>query len=219
MDSPDIFDGISQEELARMLHCFEAQKCTFQKGQTILTYNDQLQKIGILLSGKAHLFCIDYDGTYTLLERFEEHDLFGELFALPLSNLEYIVEADGKCEVLFIRYSSLIKRCKNACEHHSQLVDNLFHLSTRKTQALSFRINLLSSRTIRHKLITYLHYMQGKTGKSTFLMDMSLTDLASYLCVDRSSLMRELRAMKQDGLLESKGRQITLLDGAAPKEH
>lgn len=211
MESLDIFNGISQKDLNRMLRCFDARKTYFSKGQTIQTYSNRLERIGVLLSGKAHLYCIDHDGSYTLLEHFTQNDIFGELFALPLQNLEYIVESDSDCEVLFIPYECVIKRCPNACEYHSHLVDNLFHLATKKSQVLSFRINLLSTKTTRQKLIHYLLYMQSKAGSNSFIMDMSLTDLASYLCVDRSSMMRELRSMKNEGLLASKGRSITLL--------
>lgn len=214
IESLDIFSGISQEELQRMLPCFDAQKMNFQKGQTILTYQSSLQKIGILLSGQAHLFCIDYNGSYMLLEQFEKNGLFGELFSFPLDNLEYIVEADSSCEVLFLPYQSVIKRCPNACGHHSQLVDNLFHLATLKSQALSLRINLLSTRTIRQKLLNYLLWQQSQTGSTSFRLNMSLTALADYLCVDRSSMMRELRLLKEECILESKGRFITLYPSA-----
>ena len=211
MESLGIFNGISSEGLNRMLICFDARKERFKKGQTILTYSNRLEKLGILLSGKAHLYCIDYDGCYTLLEQFSQNDIFGELFSLPLRNLEYIVQADSDCQVLFIPYRRVITPCSNACHHHSMLIDNLFQLATRKSQSLSLRINLLSARTIRQKLSHYLNYMQAKTGSNSFTMDMSLTDLASYLCIDRSSMMRELRTMKEERLLESKGRNITLL--------
>lgn len=210
MEALGIFSGISQQNLDQMFRCFNARKLIFPKGQTIMTYTDNLQKIGVLLSGRAHLYCIDRDGSYTLLERFEANDLFGELFALPIPTWEYIVEADSDCEVMFISYASIIRRCSNACEHHSRLVDNLFHLATKKSQALSFRINLLSTRTIRQRLLNYLSWQQTKNGSRTFTMDMSLTELAAYLCVDRSSLMREMRSMKNEGLLQSKGRRISL---------
>ncbi len=206
----DLFREITQSEIDRMLCCFAARKLCVPKGQTIMTYQRRLQKIGVLLSGRAHLYCIDNDGSYTLLERLGKNDLFGELFALPLTNMEYIVEADSNCELLFIPYDSIIKRCPNACSHHSQLVDNLFQLATRKSQALSLRVNLLSAKSIRQKLLNYFMWMQSETGSSTFCMDMSLTELASYLCVDRSSMMREIRYMKEEGLIESKGRVITL---------
>lgn len=210
MELQDLFDGISKQELDRMLVCFDARTVIFPKGQTLMTYQSHLQKIGVLLSGRAHLYCIDSEGTYTLLERFEQNGLFGELFSLPMEGWEYIVEADTDCEILFLPYESIIKRCPNACAHHSRLVDNLFRLATLKSQALTFRINLLSTRTIRQRLSAYLHLLQSRSGSRTFYMDMSLTDLASYFCVDRTSLMRELRAMKNEGLLESKGRLITL---------
>lgn len=210
----ELFEGVTQPEIDRMLCCFQTQKASYTKGQTMMTYQDNLEKIGILLSGKAHLYCIDYDGSYTLLERIEKSDIFGELFALPLANLEYIVEADTNCEVLYIPYSSIVKRCENACHHHSQVVDNLFHMATRKSQSLSLRVNLLSTRTTRQKLLNYFLWMSNKTGSTNFRMDMSLTDLADYLCVDRSSMMREMRNLKDEGILDSKGREITLLDEA-----
>lgn len=215
METLEIFKGISRESLENMLRCFNARRAFFSKGQTIHTYSASLEKIGLLLSGKAHLYCIDYEGCYTLLEHFSETDIFGELFTLPLQNLEYIVEADSDCEVLFISYNCIITPCSNACKHHSRLIDNLFHLATKKSQTLSLRINLLSARTIRQKLIHYLTYQQAKAGNNSFVMEMSLTDLAAYLCIDRSSMMRELRAMKEEGLLESRGRNITLLSDLA----
>ena len=195
MQHLSIFNGISQEELSRMLRCFHAVQKTFRRGQQIQTYSSSLKKIGILLSGKAHLYCVDFDGSYTLLERFGPDDLFGEMFSLPLWGLEYIVEADTDCQVLFVLYEDIIKRCPNACDHHSQLSDNLFQIITRKSQALSLRINLLTARTVRQRL---------------FSIDMSLTELAEYLGVDRSSLMREIRVLKSEGALASKGRLFSL---------
>lgn len=207
----DLFNGVSQNEIDRMLCCFQTQKVHFEKGETLITYQSTLEKVGILLTGKAHLYCIDYDGTYTLLERLEPSDLFGELFSLPLANLEYIVEADSSCDVLFIPYSSIIKRCENACQHHTQIVDNLFHMATKKSQALSLRINLLTAKTIRQKLLHYFLWVSSRTGTASFRLEMSLTDLSDYLCIDRSSMMREMHALRDEGILDSKGRQITLL--------
>ena len=41
---------------------------------------------------------------------------------------------------------------------------------------------------------------------------MSLSQLAAYLCVDRTSLMRELRLMREEGVIENSGRKVTLLE-------
>ena len=45
----------------------------------------------------------------------------------------------------------------------------------------------------------------------TFTLLFSLTDLADFLCVDRSAIMRELKLLKEDGFIDRTGNRITLL--------
>ena len=42
-------------------------------------------------------------------------------------------------------------------------------------------------------------------------MPITYTELASYLSVDRSSMTREITYLKEDGLIKTNGRKITLL--------
>ncbi|MBR2717574.1 MAG: Crp/Fnr family transcriptional regulator [Oscillospiraceae bacterium] len=206
-----IFKGISEEDLACMLNCFSPAHRTFHAGEQIMTYSDHLDKMGLLESGSAHLGCIDADGKHNLLESFETHDVFGEMFAMPIDGLEYIVQADTDCSVMFISYNHIIKRCQNACAHHSQLVSNLFEMVAHKAQLLTLHINILSRRTLRQKLLAYFAHMESVTGSDRFELPITLTKLADYLCVDRSSMMRELRKLNEEGILRSSGRNITML--------
>ncbi len=206
-----IFKGISDEDLQSMLKCFSPVYKTFHAGEQIMTYSDHLDKMGLVEDGRAHLMCIDEDGKCNLLENFEPHDVFGEMFAMPIDGLEYIVQADTTCSVMFISYNHIIKRCQRACAHHSQLVSNLFEMVAHKTQLLTLHINILSRRTLRQKLLAYFAHMESQTGSEHFELPITLTKLADYLCVDRSSMMREIRKLNQEGILHSSGRNITLL--------
>lgn len=132
MDSNPLFSGISPEQRSQMLCCFHPEYRNFQKGETILTYAAEPTTLGILLSGAAHLYYLDADGGYTLLEQFSANDLFGEIFLPPIGTLVYLVEADTPCQVLFLPYADLIRRCENACAHHSQLVSNLLQMTAKK---------------------------------------------------------------------------------------
>lgn len=207
----ELFEGISQESINEMIHCFKAEMRKFRKGDTVIVYSPELEYLCVMLSGKAHLYSVDSDGEDTLLEHYTKNDIFGEVFALPYGGLGYVVEADSDCEVMFIRFSEISGRCERACEHHTQLTNNLFHLSAKKAQMMALRINMISKKTVRQKLEAYFEYMEEKTGSSKFETEMSLSQLSSYLCVDRTSLMREMRLMREEGILESSGRNITLL--------
>ncbi len=206
-----LFKGISPESLKAMSECFKPEVRNFKKGDTILVYSQTLQYLCLLLSGKAHLYCMDSDGEFALLEQYGPDDIFGEIFAMSNTSLGYAVEADSDCSVMFIRFSCICGRCEKACMHHTQLTRNLFELSAKKAQSMSLRINIISKKSLRRKLCSYFEYVRDNRGVDEFELDVSLSGLANYLCADRSSMMRELKNMCDEGLISRKGKTIKML--------
>ena len=76
---------------------------------------------------------------------------------------------------------------------------------------LNSRIELLTNRSIRNKLISYFNTLSDKTFSPNITLDMSLTNLADYLSVDRSAMMREIKALREEGFITKNGNIITLL--------
>ena len=114
------------------------------------------------------------------------------------------------CDVLFIDYCHLLKRCERACTHHSLLVQNMLGLLVEKAQKLSQRVDVLSRRTIREKLLCYFRQLSEKAGSNTIVLPFSLSTLADYIATDRSAMMRELKRLREEGVIRSEGRKITL---------
>ena len=194
--------NISKESISKMITCFTPQFKEFQAGETILAYSDEGEKIGIFLSGEGSLHYISEQGESSLLEVYREGDLFGDVFFLPLENYEYLVTAKTTCRIVFISYNHLITPCQKVCPHHSQLINNLFLIS------------FLSHPTTRKKLIAYLQYVKNSYGVSeheSFEIPMTLGALSEYLCVERTAMMREIRLLKQDGILSSDRRTFRFL--------
>lgn len=211
MENVRLFDGVSPESIEAMVSCFNMQERNFKKGETILVFSQELEYLCVLLSGKAHLYCTDSDGEYTMLETYKTDDIFGEIFAMPYGQLGYAVEADSECRVMFIRFSCIYGRCPNACAHHTQLTHNLFSLSAEKAQSLSMRINLISKKSLRKKLMAYFEYLSELNDSDSFELDLSMSQLSNFLCVDRTSMTRELKNMCDDGLITRSSRKVTLL--------
>lgn len=207
-----LFTGIDESSIKDMSVCFGTITKTFQPKETIMAYSDHLEKIGILLEGSAYLYTLDFEGRCNILEYFQPDDVFGEIFTLPIREQGYFIEAESTCTVLFIQYEHLVKRCENACLHHSQLVSNLFQLTAKKTQQQTLHLNILSQRNMRSKLLMYFSYLQKLQLKNPIQLPMSYTSLANYLCVDRSAMMRELKQMKLAGLISTEGTKVTILN-------
>ena len=87
-------------------------------------------------------------------------------------------------------------------------------MTTQRSQELSLHINILGQPTTRKKLLTYLQFIQAGSGAGEgepFEIPMSLGSLSEYLCVERTAMMREIRKMNEDGIVESNRRQFKLL--------
>lgn len=214
MDKRQILYNISPESLDKMIPCFKPVYKKYMAGETIISYTyDHVGQVAVLRKGAAKLEILNADGETFLLEHYSGGDIFGEFFSLPIDNYEYLVTALENSEVIYIDYEHIIKPCENLCEHHSQLISNLFIMSAQKSQELSLHISILGQSSTRSKLLAYLKYISGISSVDSdgyFTIPMKLTDLAKYLHVDRSAMMREIRQMKADGLIEGKNRKFKL---------
>ena len=209
-----LFYDITDQEVEAMIQCFRMRRCRFHPGQIICTYGESAGEVGVLVSGEAELVRLDYAGNRTILERLETGGVFGESLAFTptLGDCVEVVSAAGS-EVLFMEYSHIMKRCENACAHHSKLVQNMFRLVAEQTRRLSQRVEVLSRRSIRDKLMCWFQLRRLAAGSNAFLLPFTLSALADYISADRSAMMRELKRMKEEGLVEMDGRRVTLRTG------
>ena len=209
-----LFYDITDQEVEAMIQCFRMRRCRFHPGQIICTYGESAGEVGVLVSGEAELVRLDYAGNRTILERLETGGVFGESLAFTptLGDCVEVVSAAGS-EVLFMEYSHIMKRCENACAHHSKLVQNMFRLVAEQTRRLSQRVEVLSRRSIRDKLMCWFQLRRLAAGADSFTLPFTLSALADYISADRSAMMRELKRMKEEGLVEMDGRRVTLRTG------
>ena len=210
-----IFQNITNEEVGAMIHCFHMRRARYEQGQTICTYGEGGGEVGVLLSGQASLVRYDYAGTRTILERVETGGVFGEALAFTPELGDCVeVISGGDSEVLFMEYGHLMKRCEKACAYHSKLVQNMFGLVAEHTRRLSRRVEVLSRRSIREKLLCCFRFYRQDEGGDTFTLPFTLSALADYISSDRSAMMRELKKLKSEGLIATEGRRVTLLEAA-----
>ena len=86
----------------------------------------------------------------------------------------------------------------------------MLKLMNDKAQALSRRVDVLSRRSIREKLLCYFRQLAEQAGSEEFTLPFSLSTLADYIATDRSAMMRELKRLRTEGIIRSDGRRFTL---------
>lgn len=211
MNAVTLFSYISPEEQERMRICFCMREVTYQNNETIMEYANSIKKIGLILDGNAVLYCCDEDGNQYMMDELKKDSVFGEPFLLPDETQHYYVCAKAETRVLFIDYEHVIKRCENACKFHSQLVSNLLQMIAMRASQQANRIYVLSRNSTRKKIMAYLNSQVGEEHNKSFTLRMSYTTLAEYLSVDRSAMMRELKNLADEGIIERDGKKLRIL--------
>lgn len=203
------YQNIDEKKLKKLLTTLQSNTHFYKSNQTIAYSISNRELIGILEEGSANLVRYDYDGKRSILEEMNEGDIFSDLF-LAVDSAELSVISTTDCKVTFIEYNGLVEEAKKS-ETALILLDNLIQLMAQKLVKRNERIELLTTRSIRNKLLNYFELQAKKNNSKSFNLNYSYTDLADYLSVDRSAMMRELKNLKDDRLITDTNKKITIL--------
>ena len=206
-----MFSGISPESYSRMMVCFNSSPKKYSAGETICFYEPKKRTVAIVEKGRAVVVKTFYSGSQTILEQLSDGSIFGEVFYFHSNTDGISVIAASECTVRFLDYEHIMTSCHNACEHHSQLIQNLFSIISCKAAELSEHIDVLSHRTTREKLMAYFQIQSSKNNSEKFKLPFSLSALADYISVDRSAMMREIKKIKEEGYIDISQREVTIL--------
>lgn len=202
VDSP-LFYGINPEDRRTMLGCIGYHVGTFRRGDILGFEEENMKYIGIVLSGAVDMVKEDLWGNKTMLVRIGRNEVFGETFACGSDNLSvvtFLVSEDAK--VLFLPFNRVMHSCTMACQFHHRLIENMVRVIADKNRDLMRKVEVVSKRTIREKLLAYLSLQAQTQNSRYFEIPLGRVELAEYLCVDRSALTRELAKMKDEGLID-----------------
>ena len=198
-----LFSGVGDEDISAMLSCLGARLNRYKKGEYVLRQGEHLSDILVLVKGGLHIQRDDYWGNRSILGNIGEGEIFGEAYIAPESGpLLNDVIAIEDSSVFFFDVRRVITTCSSACRFHTIVVQNLFFAVSDKNRGLVQKLDYMSRRTTREKLISYLSEEAKKQNSAEFTIPFNRQQLADYLAVDRSAMSNELGKMRDEGLLE-----------------
>ncbi len=198
-----LFKDIRGTDLSAILSCIGYHTGTFKKGEIVAFEQEHIRHIGIVLSGAVDMVKEDLWGNKTMLVRTGKGELFGETFACGQDNqsvVTFVVSADAA--ILFLPFERVMHSCTMACVFHHKLIENMVHIIANKNRDLMRKVEVISQKTLREKILAYLSIQAQSHDSRYFEIPLGRVELAEYLCADRSALTRELAKMKQDGLID-----------------
>lgn len=204
----ELFYNINPREKGKILNYLESNTLHFKKNTTILNSVKKENIICLVISGYIQIIKTDYNGNQSIIEELFEDDIFG--FSMnSLSNSEQSIITKEDSKIILIYFDEIIKADLNF-SYYNQFLKNLLKIYSKKINNCNDRIEILTNKTIRNKLLAYFKITSKKNNSRIIYLPYSFTDLADYIGVDRSAMYRELKNLKEEGFIEIKNKKITL---------
>ncbi len=215
-----LFADFTEEEIAEFLPMLRGKTASCAKGSFILREGARGVPSAIVLTGSVHIIKEDFWGNRAILSEIGPGEMFAETYAcMPGEPLAVSAAAAENCSCLFLDFSAVLAKRTGDCtaggpvsagkpaaaaqqRAERRLLINLTHILAGKNLFLTKKMEHLTQRTTRQKLLSYLSDVQRRAGSAAFDIPFDRQELADFLAVDRSAMSAELSKLRREGVLE-----------------
>ncbi len=199
-----LFYGMDSDELLRTAKRLGARVVSVRKEQTVLSEGEPPEYVGIVLSGAVRIVREDYYGNRSILAELSPTHIFAESFVCAgAARLPVSAAAAEDGSVMLLDGKKVLA--------DGRLAGNLLKISAEKNLLLNRKIEIISKRTIREKLMTYLSYQAEEHGSDEFTVPYDRQSLADYLETERSALSAEISRLRKEGVIECQRSRFKLI--------
>ncbi len=199
-----LFCSIDDDELLRTTKRLGARVVSVRKEQTVLSEGESPKYMGVVLSGAVRIVREDYYGNRSIVAELSPPDIFAESFVCAgAERLPVSVVAAGNGSVMLLDGKKVLG--------DNRLAGKLLKITAGRNLLLNRKIEIISKRTIREKLMTYLSYQAEEHGSCEFTIPYDRQALADYLETERSALSAEISRLRNEGIVECERSRFKLL--------
>ena len=206
----NIFEGISNKNKLKLLKNLGADTLHYTKDESVIRLFKDDNIINFIVQGNVKVVLNTINGNQIVTDDLSEGDVFSSTINyIDENETDAIVTEDT--EIISMNAQDIIDFKDNSKSYYNVFIKNLFIIMTKKISERNERIQILTKKTIRYRLLEYFEIMRKKNNSLNIYLPYNYIDLAAYIAVDRSAMSRELSNLKDEGFINIKGKKITIL--------
>ena len=207
-----LFRGMQEMDILHLLHNMDAKEMYFAKQEIVWDAMRSIPYMCIVVEGSFMILQEDWRGNRSIIGSFCRGDFLCEgIIGAAEGVLPFYLSVKAGTRAITFTSEDREDPLNGQRAVHWIFLRNLVDVLLQKEMRLLYKIESLSRRTTRDKLMSYLTIQSARQGSRTVTVDYTRQELADFLSVDRSAMCTELTRMQNDGLIRYARREFELL--------
>ena len=211
--SISLFNGLPADQIEALATITIENTCS--KGESIFYEDEPATGFYGIISGRVKVFKLSSEGREQILHIFGPGEVFGEVPVFAGRKYPASADAMETSRILFFPRDSFIR----LIEKNPSIALNMIAVLSMRLRRFTSMIDDLSLKEVPGRLAKHLIYLSEQQQGSCEL-DLNITkgQLASLLGTIPETLSRILTKMTEQGIIESDGRKIRILERESIEE-
>jgi len=202
-----LFNGLPEDQIEKISTITSNQH--FKKGARIFSEGDDGNGFYLIHVGMVKIFKSSPGGKEQILHILGPGEPFGEVPVFSGRHFPATAEAIAETDLIFFPRTAFV----NLISTNPSLALNMLAVLSMRLRQFTVQIENLSLKEVPGRLAGYLTYLSGRQKQKDLVrLDISKVQLASLLGTIPETLSRIFAKMSDQGLIQVKGRQISILD-------
>ena len=211
-----LFNNFTNDDLFNLLHSTDAKVVDLEKNEILFNENTTYNNLCILISGEIVLYKSDEYGNRNIIDIISSPKVFAEVFSFTTNKVSPVTAQSNKDSKLIIINTDKLNSIDTSLDGENialkhKLLTNLLNVFANKNLTLLTKIEVVSRRNIREKILRFLEIEKLKSKNKIFDIAYNRQEMADFLGVDRSALSRELSKLKDEGIIDFEKNKFKLL--------
>jgi CRP-like cAMP-binding protein len=201
-----LFAGIRETDIATLCAAVGVSERRYPRGAALVHQGESVRRAGILIEGMLRDEKYHMDGGMQITRTYSRGATINlEALTSTLRTSPTVVIASTPARVIWMRFDALL-HCEAASPTvRKALTANVMRILADESIKLMYRSDILSKRTVRERVLTYLSILRERRDSESVDIGMTQKEFANFLCVDRSSLSEELNRLRREGRISFRG--------------
>lgn len=178
----------------------------YSKGTTVYNQKDCCDTFDIVISGSLVAYSLLENGSaMTVFEFTQGHMLGANLLFGDTHTYPFTIYCLSDAQLLHTT-----KKAVSDFLHDYHFTMQFIKMLSLNSQKLNQKVTMATQKTLRENLLEYFRQQSMQQHSNSIVLPISKKQLADYLGVQRPSLFRELKNLKDEGMIDVSNRMIQL---------